>query len=61
MWQELLVALSLVLVIEGFLPFLSPGTMRRMMQTMAETDDRALRIGGLLSMVLGVVLLYFVH
>jgi uncharacterized protein YjeT (DUF2065 family) len=61
MWQEILIALSLVMVIEGVLPFLNPGAMRRMMQALGEMDDHALRIGGLVSMVLGVVMLYFVH
>ncbi len=61
MWQEILIALSLVMVIEGVLPFLNPGAMRRMMQTLGEMDDHSLRIGGLISMVVGVVMLYFVH
>lgn len=60
MWHELLVALGLVMVIEGVLPFLSPASMRKMMQAATEMDDRSLRIAGLISMLLGVATLYLV-
>ena len=58
--DELLVALALVLVIEGILPFLSPGSMRKYMSQMSQMDDRTLRITGLLSMIVGVIMLYLV-
>lgn len=61
MWQELLIAMALVMVIEGVFPFLSPARMREMLRTVSEMDDRSLRIGGLLSMLLGVLTLYLVH
>lgn len=61
MWHDLLVALALVLVIEGVLPFLNPRAMRRFMLQMAEVDDRSLRTAGLISMVLGVMLLYWLR
>ncbi len=61
MWHELLIALALVMVIEGVVPFLSPRMMRRMLLTAAEMDDRSLRIGGLIAMVLGVLTLYVVN
>ncbi len=61
MWHELLIALALVMVIEGIVPFLSPRMMRRMLLTAAEMDDRSLRIGGLIAMVLGVLTLYVVN
>jgi uncharacterized protein YjeT (DUF2065 family) len=47
-----------MLVLEGLLPFASPGLMRRVLLQAAQMDDRALRISGLASMVVGVVLLY---
>ena len=59
--QELLIALALVMVIEGILPFLSPNGMRRAWLSMAGMDNRALRITGLLSMAIGVFLLYLVR
>ncbi|HEB95493.1 MAG TPA: DUF2065 domain-containing protein [Sedimenticola thiotaurini] len=61
MWHELLVALALVLVIEGILPFLNPAGWRRTMLGAARLDDRSLRLIGLASMVLGVIVLYLVN
>jgi len=61
MWHELLIALALVLVIEGILPFLNPGGWRNMMQNVAKMDDRSLRVTGLISMMIGVAALYLVN
>ncbi len=61
MWHDLLAALALVLVIEGILPFLNPGAMRNIMRTMSEMDNHSLRISGLVSMALGVAMLYLVN
>ena len=61
MWHDLLVALALIMVIEGIIPFLSPQGMRKMIQAVAELDNRSIRIGGLVSMVLGVLALYIVN
>jgi uncharacterized protein YjeT (DUF2065 family) len=61
MWHDILLALALMLVIEGFLPFLSPHLLRQALVMMAQMNDQQLRMGGLTSMVLGVVLLYFVN
>jgi uncharacterized protein YjeT (DUF2065 family) len=59
--QSFLTALALMLVIEGVLPFLNPAGLRRTLLMLAEQDDRALRVMGLISMVAGVVLLYLVN
>lgn len=61
MWQDLLAALALVLVIEGLMPFLNPAGWRRTISMIAQMDDKSLRIAGLVSMVAGVVLLYIVR
>ena len=61
MWHDLLAALALVLVIEGIMPFLNPGMMRKLLRTMSEMDDHSLRVSGLVSMALGVAMLYLVH
>ena len=58
MWQELFIAVALLLVIEGILPFMSPTRMRGILLRMLEMDDRSLRISGLVSMVIGVIMLY---
>ena len=60
-WSDLLAALALVLVIEGILPFVNPRSMRRMLATVDQLDDRTLRLIGLISMICGVVMLYFVR
>jgi uncharacterized protein YjeT (DUF2065 family) len=61
MWHDLWVAIALLLVIEGIWPFLSPDSMRRMLQTVTQMDNRSLRVTGLISMIVGVLLLYFVN
>ena len=61
MWHELGIAISLMLVIEGILPFLYPGRWRSVVQMLAEVDDRSMRIMGLTSMLLGTLLLYLVN
>lgn len=58
--HEFLIALALVLVIEGILPFLSPKSMRSYMSQMSEMNDRTLRVTGLVMMVIGVIMLYIV-
>lgn len=60
-WSDFLAALALVLVIEGIVPFISPQSLRKLQESMAQLDDRALRNIGLASMVCGVVLLYLVR
>lgn len=59
--HDVLVAVALVLVIEGIWPFLSPDGFRRALLLIAAEDKRALRIAGLLSMLSGVGLLYLVN
>ncbi|MEE9493421.1 MAG: DUF2065 domain-containing protein [Gammaproteobacteria bacterium] len=61
MWQELLTAIALVLVIEGIIPFVKPDVLRKMLETMSEMDDQAIRMTGLVSMLCGVGLLYLVR
>ncbi|MGC1952758.1 MAG: DUF2065 domain-containing protein, partial [Gammaproteobacteria bacterium] len=53
MWQDLLVAVALLLVIEGVMPFLSPEALRRALLMISQMNDNALRFTGLTSMVLG--------
>lgn len=61
MWQELGIALSLLLVLEGILPFLWPRGWRESVITLLQLDDRGLRAIGLASMLLGVSLLYWLR
>ncbi|MCG6897372.1 MAG: DUF2065 domain-containing protein [Thiocapsa sp.] len=59
--HDVLVAIALVLVIEGIWPFLSPEGFRRALLLVAGEDKRSLRVAGLFSMFLGVGLLYLVN
>lgn len=61
MWSDLLVALALLLVIEGLMPSISPGRWRETMKMIVQMDDRALRILGLVSMISGALMLYLVR
>ena len=58
MWNELLVAIALVLVIEGVIPFLAPEKFRRALAQLVQMPDQVLRVIGLASMTLGIIVLY---
>lgn len=60
-WQDLLAACALYLVLEGLLPALAPARFRAAMRAMAETDERALRMIGIGSMIAGALLLTYVR
>jgi len=60
-WQDLWAAFALYLVLEGLVPFANPGGMRRALAMLSGLDDRTLRIGGLLSMIAGALLLFIVR
>ena len=61
MWNDLLTALALVLVLEGIMPFLNPDGLRRMFAMATQLDNATLRFIGLSSMCLGLILLYVVR
>lgn len=61
MSEVLLSALALVLVLEGLLPLLAPGTWRTAFSRMMELRDGQLRFLGLASIVLGLLLYHFVQ
>ena len=61
MWHELAVAFCLMLVIEGIIPFISPGRWRKMLLVLDQIDDNTMRIIGLGSMLTGTVLLMMIN
>ena len=61
MLEKILTAVALLMVIEGILPFLSPSRWRFWMQQAFQLPDRMLRTMGLVSMLLGVGILYLIH
>ena len=60
-WQDLWAALALVLVLEGLIPFFSPGAYKNMVQQMAGMPEKALRNFGLILMIGGLITLYLVR
>ncbi|HEX7776077.1 MAG TPA: DUF2065 domain-containing protein [Parvibaculum sp.] len=55
---ELLSALGLVLAIEGALYAAFPAVMRRALTSIGMQPDQALRVGGLLALATGVVIVW---
>jgi len=54
-------AFALMLVIEGILPFVSPGRWRGLFRMLTEMSDGQIRLAGLTSMILGLAILLLVH
>ena len=52
-------AMALVLVIEGFMPFISPGSWRKTFLQILQLSDGQLRFFGLLSLLSGLVLIWW--
>jgi uncharacterized protein YjeT (DUF2065 family) len=59
MWQNFLAAIGLMLVLEGIMPFLSPDRVRRTLLQLSQMEDGVLRTIGLISMLIGLAILYF--
>ncbi|MDR1888005.1 MAG: DUF2065 domain-containing protein [Zoogloeaceae bacterium] len=57
MTQSLVLAVALMLIIEGILPFIAPAVWREMFQRLTRFSDGQLRFIGLTGMLLGLVLL----
>ena len=60
-FDDLVTALGLVLVIEGLLLALVPETLRRVVMAMATQPGDALRIGGVISAIIGVGIVWLVR
>ena len=57
MWDILLAALALMLVVEGLLPFLSPTSWRSVFERATRMTDGQIRFLGLTSMIAGLAML----
>jgi uncharacterized protein YjeT (DUF2065 family) len=57
--DALLATLGLVLIIEGLLPFAAPARWRRMFQDILKHHDGQIRFFGLISIVTGLIFLFF--
>lgn len=61
MWQSLLMAFALMLVLEGIFPFLAPSRWREVFRRVTELADGQVRFIGLTSMLVGLILLILFH
>lgn len=59
--SDLVAALALLLVLEGILPFMNPAGLKKALARLLTVGDRDLRIAGLGSMLVGVLLLFLVR
>ena len=61
MGTTLLMALALMLVIEGLFPFLAPNAWRETFRRLMQLSDGQIRFFGLTSMIAGLAILLFVN
>ncbi len=59
--SDLFAALGLFFVFEGIAPFLNPRGVKRAFAKLLDVGDRELRIAGLGSMLVGVLILFLVR
>jgi uncharacterized protein YjeT (DUF2065 family) len=60
-WSDLLAALAILLVLEGLLPFLNPAATKSVMAQLSQMGERELRVAGVVSVIAGLLLLFFVR
>lgn len=61
MWQDILTAFALYLIIEGMIPFVGPQRFRRTVERIGKLSDSNLRSMGLVAMGAGLLLLFIVR
>jgi uncharacterized protein YjeT (DUF2065 family) len=61
MWQDILTAFSLYLIIEGMIPFVGPKMFRQTVTRIALLSDNHLRVSGLTVMAAGLLMLFIVR
>ena len=61
MWQDILTAFALYLIIEGMIPFVGPDFFRKTVAKLAELDDNHLRATGVTIIATGLILLFVVR
>jgi hypothetical protein len=61
MWQDILTAFALYLIIEGMIPFIGPSRFRRTVEHISRMSDNNLRLMGLIAMGAGLLLLFIVR
>jgi uncharacterized protein YjeT (DUF2065 family) len=61
MWQDILTAFALYLIIEGMIPFVGPNFFRQTVAKLSALNDNHLRLTGLAIMASGLLLLFVVR
>ncbi|MBL39248.1 MAG: DUF2065 domain-containing protein [Xanthomonadales bacterium] len=61
MLEDLLLAFALVMVLEGLLPALNPGSWRRAMGQLAALPDRVIRRFGIVMIAIGALFFHLVR
>jgi uncharacterized protein len=61
MWDTFLMAIALMLVLEGIFPFTFPNAWRDTFRKIIELEDGQIRFIGLTSMMIGLIVLYLVN
>ncbi|PZQ84396.1 MAG: DUF2065 domain-containing protein [Ancylobacter novellus] len=59
--SDLIVALGLVLAIEGLMLAAAPGAVRRAAETLQQLPDPPLRIAGIVGAVIGVIIVWVIR
>ena len=54
-------AFALLLIIEGLVPMIAPSSWQRVMQELSNGNPKIIRVGGIISMLAGAVLLQFLN
>jgi len=61
MWHDLLLALALVMVLEGLLPALNPRAWRNAVEQLGSLSDGAIRRFGMVLVISGALLFHFIR
>ena len=57
-WTDFVTALGLMLVFEGVVPFLRPAYWKQILFGLSEFSDFRLRVGSLILMMIGLIIVY---
>jgi len=60
-WQDFGTALALMMIFEGISPFIMPDRMRKLASIVQQANDTSIRGIALLSMISGVMLLFWLR
>jgi len=60
-WQDLGTAFALMMIFEGISPFIMPDRIKKLGVMVQQIEDKHIRIVGFISMVFGVILLFWLR